>query len=69
MESDEDSVRINKLIEKELSEDKKKMRNRVKILLLGCGEAGKVIQELCTFLSHPFLSVDIHKADEDHQQL
>ena len=49
MESDEDLVRINKLIEKELAEDKRKMRNRVKILLLGCGEAGKVIKKTSIF--------------------
>eukprot|EP00092_Neocalanus_flemingeri_P027897 GFUD01030284.1.p1 GENE.GFUD01030284.1~~GFUD01030284.1.p1 ORF type:complete len:393 (+),score=127.90 GFUD01030284.1:138-1316(+) len=36
-----DSVRINKQIEDELNKEKKKMRNRIKILLLGCGEAGK----------------------------
>lgn len=41
METDEDLVRINKLIEKEIAEDKRKMKSRVKILLLGCGEAGK----------------------------
>jgi hypothetical protein len=34
--------RVNSEIEKELKEDRKRMRNRVKILLLGCGEAGKV---------------------------
>ena len=41
MESDEDLARINKLIEKEIADEKKKMKSRVKILLLGCGEAGK----------------------------
>ena len=33
---------MNSEIDKELREDKKKLKNRVKILLLGCGEAGKV---------------------------
>ena len=41
MESDEDLARINKLIEKEIADERKKMKSRVKILLLGCGEAGK----------------------------
>jgi hypothetical protein len=35
--------RVNREIEKQLKEDKKTMKNRVKILLLGCGEAGKVM--------------------------
>ena len=37
-----DGKRVNSEIEKELREDRKRMKNRVKILLLGCGEAGKV---------------------------
>ena len=41
MESDEDLARINKLIEKEIADERRKMKSRVKILLLGCGEAGK----------------------------
>jgi len=36
-----DSVRINKQIEDELKKEKNKMQNQIKILLLGCGEAGK----------------------------
>lgn len=36
-----DLVRINKQIELQLREDKKKLNNTIKILLLGCGEAGK----------------------------
>ena len=52
METDEDLVRINKLIEKEIAEDKKKMKSRVKILLLGCGEAGKVSQNKSKIFSH-----------------
>jgi len=33
--------RTNKSIEKELQKERKLMKNRIKILLLGCGEAGK----------------------------
>jgi hypothetical protein len=38
----EESRRQNSVIEKQLRDEKKRMKNRVKILLLGCGEAGKV---------------------------
>ena len=38
--------RTNKGIEKELLKEKKMMKNRIKILLLGCGEAGKVIKAM-----------------------
>jgi hypothetical protein len=34
--------RITIEIENQLKEDKKKLKNTIKILLLGCGEAGKV---------------------------
>jgi len=40
-EQTRDSVRINKQIEDELNKEKRKLRNQIKILLLGCGEAGK----------------------------
>jgi len=40
-EQTRDSVRINKQIEDELNKERKKNKNRIKILLLGCGEAGK----------------------------
>jgi len=36
-----DAHRINKQIENELKDDKRRMQNQIKILLLGCGEAGK----------------------------
>ena len=39
---DRNMSRINKKINEEIKQDKKKSRNRHKILLLGCGEAGKV---------------------------
>ena len=35
-------LRINEEIDKELRQDKRKLENTIKILLLGCGEAGKV---------------------------
>ena len=35
-------LRINDEIDKELKADKRKLENTIKILLLGCGEAGKV---------------------------
>merc|ERR1711936_780829 len=38
---DAELKKINKAIDIQLKEDKKKMQNVVKILLLGCGEAGK----------------------------
>ena len=37
-----DSLRINKQINEDIKLEKKKLRNTYKILLLGCGEAGKV---------------------------
>merc|ERR1711872_112234 len=40
-EQTRDSVRINKQIEDELNKERRKNKNRIKILLLGCGEAGK----------------------------
>jgi len=40
-EQTRDSVRINRQIEEELNKERKKNKNKVKILLLGCGEAGK----------------------------
>ena len=42
MESDQDRRRITEQIDRQIAEDKKKMQRKVKILLLGCGEAGKV---------------------------
>ena len=42
MESDQDKRRITQQIDRQIAEDKKKMQRKVKILLLGCGEAGKV---------------------------
>ena len=39
---DRNMSRINKKINEEIKQDKKRSRNRHKILLLGCGEAGKV---------------------------
>ena len=36
------SVRINKQINDDIKLEKKRHRNRTKMLLLGCGEAGKV---------------------------
>ena len=38
----EEMIKTNKEIEEEIRIEKKKMKNRIKILLLGCGEAGKV---------------------------
>ena len=47
-----DTIRINRQIEAEINDEKKKMKNRIKILLLGCGEAGKVIFKfLCFYMS------------------
>ncbi|XP_023325941.1 guanine nucleotide-binding protein G(q) subunit alpha [Eurytemora carolleeae] len=40
-ESMEEMIKTNKEIEEEIRIEKKKMKNRIKILLLGCGEAGK----------------------------
>ena len=42
----EEMIKTNKEIEEEIRIEKKKMKNRIKILLLGCGEAGKVILTL-----------------------
>jgi len=36
-----DTQRINKQIENELKKDRSRLQNQIKILLLGCGEAGK----------------------------
>ena len=41
MERNEDLERITRMIDKEIADERKKMKSRVKILLLGCGEAGK----------------------------
>ena len=40
--ADNFSVRINKQINEDIKLEKKRLRNRTKMLLLGCGEAGKV---------------------------
>ena len=37
-----ESVRINKLINDDIKRERKRQRNRYKLLLLGCGESGKV---------------------------
>ena len=37
-----ESVRINKQINEDIKRDKKRQRNRYKLLMLGCGESGKV---------------------------
>ena len=34
--------KINKRIDADIKAEKKRLRNMIKILLLGCGEAGKV---------------------------
>ena len=41
--SDNFSFRINKQIDDDIKLEKKRHRNRTKMLLLGCGEAGKVV--------------------------
>jgi hypothetical protein len=38
--------RVNSEIERKLQADRKRMKNIVKILLLGCGEAGKVREKM-----------------------
>jgi hypothetical protein len=35
-----------------LKEDRKRMRNRVKILILGCGKAGKVLKSNLKYTSY-----------------
>ena len=40
--NDNYSVRINKQINDDIKREKKRNKNRTKMLLLGCGEAGKV---------------------------
>ena len=44
-------MRINRQIEEELNKERKKNKNKVKILLLGCGEAGKVRTQGNTIIS------------------
>jgi len=56
-EQTRDSVRINKQIEDELNKEKRKLRNQIKILLLGCGEAGK-----STFIKQMRI---IHSSEEE----
>ena len=63
-----DSLRINKQINEDIKLEKKKLRNTYKILLLGCGEAGKVD---CSYPDTPLaiilvFSVNIHQANEDY---
>lgn len=60
LEEDQDSYerkRITIEIENQLKEDKKKLKNTIKILLLGCGEAGK-----STFIKQMKI---LHSADEE----
>ena len=38
-----EQAQMNKQIEKDLKQDRKRNKEKHKILLLGCGEAGKVI--------------------------
>ena len=38
----DDMNKINKRIDADIKAEKKRLRNMIKILLLGCGEAGKV---------------------------
>ena len=45
--SDNFSFRINKQIDDDIKLEKKRHRNRTKMLLLGCGEAGKVVYGRC----------------------
>ena len=45
--SDNFSFRINKQIDDDIKLEKKRHRNRTKMLLLGCGEAGKVADDKC----------------------
>ena len=54
---DPESDRINKQINDQLRQDKKKRRNQIKLLLLGCGEAGK-----STFIKQMKI---IHSGEED----
>ena len=63
-----DSLRINKQINEDIKLEKKKLRNTYKILLLGCGEAGKVD---CSYLDSTLViivvfSVHIHQANENN---
>ena len=52
-----ESERINKQINDQLRQEKKKRRNQIKLLLLGCGEAGK-----STFIKQMKI---IHSGEED----
>lgn len=54
---EEDINRINEEIDKELRQDKRKLENTIKILLLGCGEAGK-----STFIKQMRI---LHSGEED----
>ena len=54
---DQESERINKQINDQLRQEKKKLQNQIKLLLLGCGEAGK-----STFIKQMKI---IHSGDED----
>ena len=67
--SDNFSFRINKQIDDDIKLEKKRHRNRTKMLLLGCGEAGKVVNgrgeggdknRMCN------VSVHSDQTDEDH---
>ena len=68
--SDNFSFRINKQIDDDIKLEKKRHRNRTKMLLLGCGEAGKVADDKCDDRDKKnricIVTVHIYQTDEDH---